>query len=355
MLLWIKDAPIGPPLLATGPLAPGNRVLLGATEVDYDAFGGGWVEAGIWLNRRHTIGLGVGGFMTEKRATFATVASDAGGSPPLARPFFNPREPGGGVEDALPVSDPGLRAGSLTVESGARMAGAEANAIVNLAATGSWTVNLIGGFRYFDLDEYLSVVQVTRGVNGNTIMFPGAPAGVPVVVVTDRVRTRNQFYGGQLGGEAEYRLGPGFVNLGTKVGFGPVQQFTEVTGRTAVPGGAALPGGFLAVGAIPNGNIGRTETNRFSLLADAYASVGVYVTRRVRVGVGYELLYLTSVARPGRQIVTTIDPRLVPTSDTFGQPIPPTDPNVPGLPPQTPFDRDDFYAHGLRVLLEIQY
>jgi hypothetical protein len=173
--------------------------------------------------------------------------------------------------------------------------------------------------------------------------------------VSDRVRTRNQFFGGQVGGEAEYRLGPGFVNLGTKVGFGPVHQVTEVTGQTTGPGGSGGPGGFLAVGAIPAGNIGRTVTNRFSVLSDTYGSVGVYVTRRVRLGVGYEFLYLTSVARPGRQVLSTIDPRLIPTATAFGGRIPAPDASGLSVPPQTPFDRDDFFAHGVRLLFEVLY
>jgi hypothetical protein len=80
--------------------------------------------------------------------------------------------------------------------------------------------------------------------------------------------------------------------------------------------------------------------------------VGLQLSDRIRVGVGYEFLYLNSVARPGRQIVTTIDPRLIPIAASFGGRIP-TSPL--GAPPPTPFDRDDFFTHGVRFLLELHF
>lgn len=355
--LWIKDAPTAPPLLATGPGSGTNRILLGGTTTNYSGFSGASIDAGIWLNERHTFGLAVGGFMAEKRSTVSSIASDPLGSPGLVRPFFNAQIGGVDANDSFLISAPGRYAGALAVESGARIDGFEINGLVNVANTPSWTRTFVAGFRYFSLDEYTTIYQVTRGLNGNTIPFFGQQnPGVAGVAITDRVRTRNQFYGTQMGGDAEYRVGPMFLDFGLKAALGPVHQVTEVSGKTVVPNGAGGPGGILAVGAIPNGNIGRSTSNYFAVLADANALLGVQISSNMRLGFGYQFLYLNTVVRPASQISTTIDPRLVPTAASFGsRASSSTLLGGPGTPPLTLGDREDFFVHGLRFLFEVQY
>src|SRR5262249_27004387 len=63
-LLWIKDAPISLPLAATGPFnAPNFRSLVGGGNAGYSGFDGLFVDGGFWLNERHTVGVGLGGFL----------------------------------------------------------------------------------------------------------------------------------------------------------------------------------------------------------------------------------------------------------------------------------------------------
>lgn len=360
-LLWIKDAPVTAPLAATGPLGPGQRLLLGGNDVGYSGFNGVTLDAGMWLGDNHRLGIGLSGFLTDQQSRVSSIGSNAAGVPAIARPFFNPLQVGVGGQDALAVSTPGAFAGSIAVETGARLAGFEVNGLVSLANTAN--CSLVGqfGFRYFDLDEYLTVYQVTRSLNGANIPFFGK-APVAGVSITDRFRTRNQFYGGQAGLEGEYRFGPVFLDVGAKLGLGPVHQVTQVNGTTVGPNGTGGPGGLLAVslpgtpGSFPNGNLGNSSTSRFALLSDIHTMFGVQLSDRFRIGIGYQFLYLNSVARPGRQIVTTIDPRLVPTSASYGARVPSSTPlGGPGTPPGTPFDRDDFFAHGVLFLVDFRY
>ncbi len=352
-LLWIKSAPAAPPLLATGPLGPGTQVLLGGNTYGYGGFSGLNLDGGLWLDSRHTIGLEFSGFMTEQRSMSTSVSSNAAGSPTLVRPFFNAAL---SAQDGLLVSSPGSYAGSVAVVTGARIDGTEGNVLFNLLNTKALTLNFLVGARYFDLEEYLSVNQVTRGLNGNTIPFFGNHTGVPGVAITDTFSTRNQFYGVQFGGQSEYRFGPLFLDLGLDLGFGPVHEITAVSGQTVVPGGSGGPGGLLSVGAIPNGNIGRTVTDRFSVLPDVHGMLGLQVTQRIRLGVGYQFMYLSNVTRPGGQIETAIDPRLVPTTLAYGLRAPSnTALGGTGTPPPTPFARDDFFVHGLNFMFEFQF
>jgi hypothetical protein len=358
-LLWIKSAPAAPPLLATGPLGPGTQVLLGGNTYGYGGFSGLNLDGGLWLDSRHTIGLEFSGFMTEQRSMTTSISSNAAGSPTLVRPFFNPAL---ATQDGLLVSAPGSYAGSVAVVTGARIDGTDANVLFNLLNTKALTLNFLVGARYFDLEEYLTVNQVTRGLPAlpgsppNTIPFFGNHTGVPGVAITDTFSTRNQFYGVQFGGQGEYRFGPLFIDLGLDLGFGPVHEITAVSGQTVVPGGSGGTGGLLSVGAIPNGNIGRTVTDRFSLLTDVHGMLGLQVTQRIRLGVGYQFMYLNNVARPGSQIETTIDPRLVPSTLAYGLRAPSnTALGGTGTPPPTPFARDDFFIHGLNFMFEFQF
>jgi len=356
--LWIKDAPAAPTLLATGTGA-GSRTLLGGTNTDFGAFSAISFDGGVWLNERHTVGLGLAGFLAEKRSTVSSFSSDAGGSPGFVRPFFNAQIGGANANDSFLVADPGRYAGSFAVEQGARIDGFEVYGILNLCNTEAWTANVNLGFRYFDLDEYLTTYQVTQGLNGNTIPFFGQGT-VGGVAITDRFRTRNQMYAPQMGGDTEYRFGPMFLDLGLKAALGPVHQVTDVFGQTEVPGGASGPGGILAVappgGPIRNGNIGRNSTDNFAVLTDVNGLLGLQVSSHFRIGVGYQFLYLNNVARPSNQIVTTVDPRIVPVSLSYGGRTPSnTALGGVGTPPFTPFDRDDFFVHGLRFLVEVQY
>lgn len=356
-LIWIKDAPVPVPVAATDSLAvPGSQVLLGAGRVGYPEFNTLHLGGGFWLNPRHTVGVQLGGWMTENQSRFFSVSSGPDGSPLLVRPFTNPLLANLAFgQDGVLISSPGLYSGSLAMSSSARLASGEAGLVWNLADCEQWTVNFITGFRYFSLEETLTIYQQTSGLNNNLVPFFMSP-GVESVMVTDRARTRNQFFGAQVGGDVEYRMGAGFLNVGTKVGMGPVNQVTEVIGHTVGPDGIGGPGGFLATGAQPNGNIGRTVTNRFSVLSDVNLMMGVYVNQRVKLGVGYDFLYLNNVARPGPQFSSVIDPRLVPTTSSFGGRIPgSTQFDGPGVPPAPTLDRDDFYAHGLRFLVEFNY
>ncbi|HXD87287.1 MAG TPA: BBP7 family outer membrane beta-barrel protein [Urbifossiella sp.] len=352
---WLKNAPIAPTLLSTGSAGSGGPVLLGGPAPSYGALNGLSFDGGLWFNERHTVGMSVGFFFTEQRSVGAMYSSDATGAPLLVRPFFNAALGSAGAQDGFIVSAPGSFTGALTVQQGAHIDGTDINFLFNTANTKHWTTNFLAGFRYFDLDEYIAVNQYTQGINGNTIPFFGGPP-VNGVIISDRVRTRNQFYGVQVGGDTEYRFGAMFLDLGVKAALGPNHQITEVGGQTLNAAGAGGPGGFLAVGGIPNGNIGRSTTNNFAVLADATAMLGVQISSHIRFSFGYQFIYLNNVARPAHQFVTTIDPRLVPTAVSFGGQVPSnTNLGGRGTPPFTPVDRDDFFVNTLRFLLEVQY
>ena len=164
--------------------------------------------------------------------------------------------------------------------------------------------------------------------------------------MTDRFRTRNQFYGPQAGLRGEYRSGSVFVSLGGKLGIGNVHQRVDIDGRSDVAGVGGVPGGLLAT---QGSNLGQFTTNRFGVLVDVGVAAGYQFAAWGRAKVGYDFLYLNDVARPGQQVDgTTLNSRLIPTSRNFA--------GASGLAAPVPTGRtDDFFAHGFRVGLELMY
>lgn len=343
LMYWLKPAQV--PLLAAAnrPGQPQTPVL-GGREYEFGPADGGRVHVGAWLNDRHTVGVGASGFMLEQKSAFAAVNSGPDGSPQLVRPFQDallarPAE--------LLISTPGLLAGGAFVATGSRLSGADLFVVRNLAYCPNYSFDFLGGGKYLDLDEYLEITQVTRPIGEGVVVLNNARFGDAALTVADRFRTRNQFWGGVLGLRGEYRFGPAFVNLTVRGGVGNNRQTVDIDGFSAVaaPGVQPLPGGLLAV---QGANLGRRVSNRLSVLAEAGAQVGVQVTRHARVTIGYDLLYLEDVARPGDQVDPIINPRLLPTSTSFG--------SVSGLTsPIRTRARDDWYAHGVRIGMELQY
>ena len=235
--------------------------------------------------------------------------------------------------------------GSFRAESAARLGGANARIVSNRVHTRELTIDLFAGIRYLDLDESLLLTQTTQATNSGIVLLNGTTYGPGVpLTITDRFRTRNQFYGGELGGRAELRQGFGFLAVTPSIAFGPVHQTAQASGSSSVPG-VELPGGLYAV---TGGNAGRDVTNRFAVMTEIRTEVGIYLTGSSRLSVGYDFLYLGSVARPGEQIDYVVNTRLVPTTRRFG--------SLSGVASPLPTaGRTDFYAHALRVAFELRY
>src|SRR5581483_10623798 len=97
LLWWVKGgnlpalvttSPVGTPRAAAGVLGvPGTVVLFGADATSEEERSGGRFTAGFWFDPEQTLGLeGTFLFLGDRALNFAT---GSGGSPILARPFFD--------------------------------------------------------------------------------------------------------------------------------------------------------------------------------------------------------------------------------------------------------------------------
>ena len=131
-------------------------------------------------------------------------------------------------------------------------------------------------------------------------------------------------------------------------GNGPLFSEFPVPFLSSVVGITTGPDASLWFTSNVDGNIGRYTTNRFIFAPEIGLQAGAYVTSHIKLAVGYNFLYMTDVVRPGTQVDTQINTRLVPASPAFG--------SVSGRPlPMVTGTREDFHAQGVPFSVEVKY
>jgi hypothetical protein len=337
LLWWIKSTK-PPPLITSGgandqfPGAlgqPGTTVLFGGQSLQHDPFSGLRFTLGLWCDECHNFGI-EGSFFTLFQQS-SRFSATSGGSPVLARPFFNA---GTGNEDSELIAFPNLLAGTGAVSLTTRLLGAEANLRTNLCKGCCYRVDLLTGFRFLGLDESLNINESIQ-----TLQIAGG-----AFRVWDGFSTSNRFYGGQVGLDTEFRRGHWFLDLKGKVALGSNNQVVNIHGNTVTTdprtGTSSLAGGLLAL----SSNSGRFTREMFAVAPEGTISVGYQICENVRAYVGYNFLYISDVARPANQI-----DRAVNTSF-----LPPATPSFP-VRPAFVFKGTDFWAQGVNFGLEFRY
>jgi hypothetical protein len=345
LLWWAKDDHV-PPLVSSGTPddqgilgRPSTRVLFGGDGLDQDPRSGGRFTAGYFLDDCGDKFFEVSGFFLGQRSARFTASSAM--NPVLARPFFNLN---GGAGSSQIVASPGVSTGSISVNAPSNLWGLQANLGCNLCCGCNYAVRLLGGFRYLDLDESLTVTENIQGLAGAPPPFTNAS-----VSVFDRFATHNQFYGGQAGLEGRYRVGRWSLDGRITLALGGTHQSLTIDGMETLvaPDGTVrmFRGGLLA---LPS-NIGHFSQNRFSVVPEVGINLGYQLTDRVRAFAGYNFLYWSNVVRPGEQIDPVLDITQIPNF------APPGTPSAGQNRPRVSFKESDFWAQGLTFGLEFTY
>jgi hypothetical protein len=134
-----------------------------------------------------------------------------------------------------------------------------------------------------------------------------------------------------------------------KVAFGWVHQEVEIDGfaRSQLQGQPAQLFPNQSILFVQPTNAGSYSRDRFAVLSELLVKLGYQITPRLRVSVGYDLLAVSSVERPG----AAIDPVVNPSLTKFIQVLKPST-----LPrPAFAFHGTDFWAQGLTLGLALTY
>lgn len=345
-LLWWIRPPRFPALATTGTEAsqgdlgaPGTVVLFGGGTEHYDPFSGGRLTVGWWCDPCQKWGIEFSGFVLGQQSI--KFAADSSQFPIITRPFFNINE---GREDSEITARPGVASGALLINAPSQLWGAELNVRCNLCGGCCWRLDSLTGFRYLDLRESVNITESVTVLQADPFRAVGDHA-----LVFDDFATRNQFYGGQLGLDWEWRHNRWIVDVRAKLGLGVTHQTITINGGQVVTraagGQETFVGGLLA---LPS-NIGRFERNRFSVVPELGVNIGYQFTDHLTAYVGYTFLDWTNVVRPGDQIDRVLDINQIP--NFRGTANPP----APQVRPLVPFRETNFWAQGLNVGLEYKW
>jgi Putative beta barrel porin-7 (BBP7) len=345
-LLWgVKATKVNFPLVTAGPVGTAgligqpDTVILFDNKIDYgDAFNVLRLTGG-WWDRERVWGLELSGFIQEEKSAIDDFVQPLHPRPlsrfVLARPAIDALT---GQPTSVLVAVPDQFGGEVHVKSTLKMGGAEASILRSLMYCDTFKFNLLAGVRYVDHDESLKIVS------RSTVPVGALP---DLIDISDEFAVRNQFFGGQIGFQSEFRRGRYFMDLIAKLGLGNMREELDVIGFTNTSINAtntSTPGGFLAL----DSNIGHTAKDRFGVLGELTVKLGYQLTQRISAYVGYNFLGLSKVLRPGEQIDPVLNPTLIPVSSQFGIPFGPAR-------PATLFKETEFWTQGATLGLSIRY
>jgi hypothetical protein len=347
---WLRPAQT-PPLVTTGSAAdappgalgqPGTAVLFGDGSIGYGTYHGGWLELGFWLDPEDRCSLDFTGFgLVPNNIRYATSA-DPGGNPVITRPIFGLINQS---EAAFVDSLPGIATGGTLIDMRTLLLGGEVDLRYHWYCCHRWHLDALVGFRTLHFEEDLQIQDRIQPLQANSFTFLGNVVNPPSIITdTDRFDARNTFYGANFGLRAKWEHDYCFVDVFGKIAVGVNAQVVDVFGVSTLNGTASAPGGLLA---LPT-NIGEHSRRHFSYVREAGFNVGCDPHRHIRCRAGYSFLAWSGVARPGDAIDRVINPRQVPTDQSFGTP-------GGGTRPTFIFPDDLLWVHFLNVGVELHW
>jgi hypothetical protein len=308
---------------------PWTAFMINDNRINGDIRSGMRLSAGYWLDKPQGTGV-------EARYTRFLHADDianyTGSSETfLARPFWDESRD---VPALFLLSNPnGTMQGIAQVRTSFDSQGFEANYWRRGPAMFAEQFHWIFGLRYWELEEDLTVAA-------------GSQSGGLQVATYDTFATRNQFFGGQIGGKLNYTMNRFTIDFILKLAVGAMVQDATISGGSmaVLPTGTIVDrqGGFLALAS----NMGEHSRTKMAFIRDTTINVGYCVTDYLTLRLGLDFSYVYQVVRPGEQIDLGINPNLLPFS-----PTPAANPARPGFR----FNQEDFWMYGVNFGVSLQF
>jgi hypothetical protein len=190
----------------------------------------------------------------------------------------------------IPVNT-GVAVTNFTYDSWHQLAGAEVNGLYRLIDNSATKVYFIGGGRYVNLEE-----DLTMRYSIGTLNF------------IDDFHSRNQFGGPQIGAMLTHRAGPFDMDVTAKVALGVNYAQLYVLGlNTSTGAGANNVQAFTQAS-----NIGTYSSSFFAVIPELNANLRYRMTEHLSLNVGYDFMMSTNNWRAGNQVTTTFPPVIAP-------------------------------------------
>lgn len=330
---WTKASPVPVPLVT--PIGQTGNALLGDEDIEQDGRGGGRFTLGFTLDDNQNWAMELTYLFLATSTVRESVYSDGGpGSATLVIPFYDPTLPG---ENFTYLSRPGAFSGDATLRMREYLQSGEINLLYSGQRMSGTRLDWLGGFRWVNLQERLS-------------LFTDSPnlAGDDIFQTYDDFQTSNNFYGGQIGLRGTYDDPRFYMTATAKVALGATVERVHTYGNTFIAnntGAYSFDGGYFTQ---PT-NMGTQSRSRFAVVPEVGLNFGIKLSPWANFVVGYSFLYISSVARPGEQIDRVINPTQAPAISG----------NFPALTgparPTLSVTDTDYWAQGVNFGLELKF
>ncbi|MCU0871430.1 MAG: BBP7 family outer membrane beta-barrel protein [Pirellulaceae bacterium] len=310
MSTWLEGRYL-PPLVSTSPpgtegVVPGATVLFGGEDVSGNRQAAGKLSVGGWFDESERLGAGGKFFEVQTETIGFSAASNANGSPLLARPFYEtwPSASGGVGPASFLVAGqttvgtlPFTLTGDIQAVAQTDVMGAEGYLRYLLYCAPGRRVDLIGGYQFSRVDDRL---QINNSTDYQPQIF-GAH-----FEAEDLFDTQNKFHGGELGLLGEFGRGPVTLSVLAKLGMGNMNQVVTIDGRSALTDAGGFTSHYTSgILALPT-NIGTYKQDKFALIPEAEIKLNFKLTRNLEATVGYDFIYWSTLALAGEQIDTSM-------------------------------------------------
>lgn len=332
-LLWRARGDDVPPLLAvtdpTGAASP-SAVVVSDQEVNHGPHNGFRLTAGYWFTMPRLWGVEANYWWFNQETDESLFSAPPGRV--LSRPFVNPRT-GQPTLFQLSTAD-GTTAALGRIQTTFDTDGFELNVLRRATPFFGNEMHWVMGARYWGLREDLAIETTSR--SSAPVFQSGA---------FDEFATLNRFFGAQIGSRLLFDRGRLTGMLSFRTALGILYQEANIRGGSSFATAASSEerlGGFLAQAS----NIGDHDRTKFALLQDLTLGLGYRLTDNATLNLGYNVLMVSNVVRPGGQIDPVVNPSLLPFSGT-----------TPGGPVRPAFDflGKQFWMHGINVGVTVRF
>ena len=327
LLLWWRKSRELPPLVTTDPVTddfdtagilPDATILFGGGAEESQIKGGGRVDIGFWFDDAQCVGLGNRFFGLGRDS--ARFASDTAETPVLAIPFFD-------IDaddfDALPVSFPGFRSGSIDIEGSSEILANDVYGRFLVTRDCDSRLDFITGYHFSRINDGLRI-----GSN-STVTDVGDLSFGTEIDVLDTFDTQNEFHGMIFGLEYQHNCVCYWITGLARISVGNIHQRVDIDGATTITALGDDPlvteGGLFTA---TDTNIGVFERDELTAVTELGLTVGYSLRDCVRFTVGYSFVHWNDVVQPGDLI----------------------DPNLElGVRPRFRFERDNYWVQGVNL------
>jgi hypothetical protein len=339
-LYWnFKNSPEPVPLVIESPVL--QNVIIGGKDIHNDWRSGGKLALGYWFDNSCQLGGEVSYLTIPNGSMSKKVVSDGSlGSVALYIPYIDVLS---GTEHYSTLAEPGVFSGTGKLKITNNMQSAEVNVIALVPCDSSLHLVMLAGLRYWGFCENLSFKT-------NSPNIPPFPTDV--YKTTDRFQAENHFYGGQVGTKIEYTCGGFFSSIQGKVAFGTMHQQSDIKGQLLTNDfngfGAAekFPGGYFTM---PS-NLKSRKTECYAVIPEGNITFGYQVTDALSLQIGYTIIFVNNVFRPGNEIDRNINPTQSATLSNTPTPV-----LVGEARPKSSLKSSMFYAHGLNAGIKFAF